>query len=447
MRKDEQAIWIDMTDLSIWHGHFTGIQRVVYNLASRYAKTSKNVNFFTFNADTKGFELFDFQGFEGGLNSQSTSTGETELSTRQRIKLTLKEAYLKSPNSVKKVLHSSRVKGLVKGSLRYYQKTRSFGKNVKNRKHGIGIRADFGVGDTILILGNSWDRPDLVPTLSVLRDKKELKIYQVIYDLIPVYQPQAFNAELFKVYSRNMFEIVTNSDGLFAISESSMRDTKRFCRDMGVACPPIDVIRLGDDIPVSKHPVRPLGLPHNEKFLLCVGTIEARKNHTILYYAWKEGLRRGVDMPHLVIVGRQGWYTGDIIHTINTDPDTRDRFHFMQNTNDDELVWLYQNALFTVYPSYYEGWGLPVAESAAMGKLCITSDQSSMPEIAGPLMDYFSPFNTDDLTKKIIYYMDELPRAAKEREIKQGYIIKNWDECFEQVNRFIIKRNSRRGTA
>lgn len=424
-----------MTDLSAWRGHFTGIQRVVYNIASRFSESNTKVKYFVFNAYTKEFVIFDFQVFVENFKNKNVSFDEG-LTFRQKLKIKSKETYLKSPDIVKNILRSPKVKGLIEKSLHYYRKTKSL-KPVKNTSLDNATRTNFNKGDTVIILGNSWDKPELVPTLSILRTQKSLKVFQVIYDLIPIYQPQAFNAELFKMYSNNMFEVVSNSDGLMAISESSKRDTLRFCKDVGLNCPPIEVIRLGDDIPVGKNPTQPSGISLGEDFLLCVGTVEARKNHAILYYAWKEGLRSGINMPHLVIVGRQGWYTGDILHTIKTDPDTRDRFHFMDNVSDDELVWLYQNTLFTVYPSYYEGWGLPVAESAAMGKLCITSDQSSMSEIAGDLMDYFSPFDSGELTNKIAQYLDNTKRTNKEIKLKNGYISKNWDQCFQQINKII----------
>ena len=434
MKNEEKTIWIDMTDLSGWQGHFTGIQRVVYNIASRFADTNKNVKYFIFDDRSKMFKIFDFQNFKINLETRLTND-DIELSNRQVVKLKIKQAYLKSPNFVKRAIQVPRIKSSIKKSLQYRHKIKiQYSKNNKVLNKN-SIKAVFGTGDTILILGNSWDRPDLVPSLGDLRDEKALKVYQVIYDLIPVYQPQAFNAELFKIYSNNMFEVVTNSDGLLAISESSKRDVLRFCEDLDLTCPLTSVIRLGDDIPQSKKPIKPKDLTISASFVLCVGTIEVRKNHAILYYAWKEGLRKGIKMPQLVIVGRQGWYTGDIIHTIKTDPDTRDKFHLLDNVNDDGLVWLYQNSLFTVYPSYYEGWGLPVAESAAMGKLCISSDKSSMPEIAGSLMEYFSPYNSDELARKIGKYLDVAQRVKKEKEIKSKYNTKSWDDCYQQVRK------------
>jgi glycosyltransferase involved in cell wall biosynthesis len=233
-----------------------------------------------------------------------------------------------------------------------------------------------------------------------------------------------------------MFEVVTMSDGLLAISESTKKDIIRLCSELSVNTPEVTVIRLGDNIPVSTVPKKPDNIANNP-FVLCVGTVEARKNHTLLYYAWKEGLRCGFSMPNLIVVGRQGWYTNDIIHAITNDPQTRDIISITNNISDDELVWLYQNCLFTVYPSYYEGWGLPVAESLAMGKVCLTTSSSSMPEIVEGLVETYSPFDTAQLAKMVQKYTDSKTRKKIEEIIKKEYKVATWRDCFIELCEFI----------
>ena len=67
----------------------------------------------------------------------------------------------------------------------------------------------------------------------------------------------------------------------------------------------------------------------------------------------------------------------------------------MHNCSDEELAWMYKNCAFSIYPSFYEGWGLPIAESAFYGAPCLASSTSSMPEVAGSAVDYFNPASTD----------------------------------------------------
>ncbi len=131
MKNEEKTIWIDMTDLSGWQGHFTGIQRVVYNIASRFADTNKNVKYFIFDDRSKMFKIFDFQNFKINLETRLTND-DIELSNRQVVKLKIKQAYLKSPNFVKRAIQVPRIKSSIKKSLQYRHKIKiQYSKNNK----------------------------------------------------------------------------------------------------------------------------------------------------------------------------------------------------------------------------------------------------------------------------------------------------------------------------
>jgi glycosyltransferase involved in cell wall biosynthesis len=436
-----KTVWIDMTDLSTWKGHFTGIQRVVYNIAKGY-HAQEGTKYFTFDAENECFYEFDFASFQQLIDSQNISqiSGIDIVDRKHRLVKRAKRVYLKTPASIRKVVTPTRLKKVALKGYRSYLRAKNIQSKIKSlyatdtRK-----KIDFYSGDTLLILGNSWDRPNLLPKLGQLKQRNDIQIFQVIYDLIPTFLPQAFNEELFKIYTKNMFEIVTISDGLMAISESSKKDVLKFCDEVKANAPPVTVIRLGDDIPGSSHPSAPQGVKSKEEFVLCVGTIEARKNHTLLYYAWKEGLRRGLYMPNLVIVGRPGWYTQDILHTFHTDPEMAGHITILNNVSDDELSWLYTNCTFTVYPSYYEGWGLPIAESLAMGKACLTSNVSSMPEVGGNLCVYHSPYNSGECLQGIIDLMDDKTRRKLEEKIKTSYKPVQWLSTYEQCQNFVSK--------
>jgi glycosyltransferase involved in cell wall biosynthesis len=140
-------------------------------------------------------------------------------------------------------------------------------------------------------------------------------------------------------------------------------------------------------------------------------------------------------LPKLVIVGRRGWLTDDIFTLMTTDPETKDDFICLQGAKDEELSWLYSNCLFTIYPSFYEGWGLPIAESIAHGTPVLASNTSSMPEIAGDLIDYFSPTSSDECLQAIIQLMDPAKRTAAKKKLKQ-YEPTSWDQTFKSVTMY-----------
>ncbi|MBC7943033.1 glycosyltransferase, partial [Candidatus Saccharibacteria bacterium] len=125
---------------------------------------------------------------------------------------------------------------------------------------------------------------------------------------------------------------------------------------------------------------------------------------------------------------------------MTNDPDTKDLFVFLHDASDEELSWIYDHSLFSVYPSHYEGWGLPVAESIAHGVPCIASNTSSIPEIAGDLIPYFSPTSTDECLQAICGLLDDKTLSNAKQKIS-AYRPTSWDETFAQIRGIIGDTN------
>jgi glycosyltransferase involved in cell wall biosynthesis len=133
------------------------------------------------------------------------------------------------------------------------------------------------------------------------------------------------------------------------------------------------------------------GLP--ERYLLFVGTIEPRKNLTRLLETFEtihaEGLSDG-----LVIVGRRGWLYGDFLARLERSP-VRDTVLFPGYVVDEDLPAICAGAQALVFPSLYEGVGLPVLEALACGTLVVASNVSSIPEVGGEAALYFCPTDVE----------------------------------------------------
>jgi len=134
--------------------------------------------------------------------------------------------------------------------------------------------------------------------------------------------------------------------------------------------------RFGPDSP--KRPPRRLKGVKPGQYWLSVGTIEPRKNQERLFDALA---RLPGDRP-LVLAGGRGWMMEDVAQRIN-DLGLAGRVKLTGYLEDDELAWLYANCFAFVYPSLFEGFGLPVLEAMSLGAAVVTSTVSSLPEVAG----------------------------------------------------------------
>ncbi len=132
-----------------------------------------------------------------------------------------------------------------------------------------------------------------------------------------------------------------------------------------------------------------------DRYLIFVSTIEPRKNLTRLLAAF-ETLRAEDLTDALVIVGRRGWLTDDFFAALERSP-ARDAVIFPGYVPDDDLPAIYAGAQVSVFPSLYEGFGLPVLEAMACGVPVATSTASSIPEVGGDAALYFDPTSVDEI--------------------------------------------------
>ncbi len=151
-------------------------------------------------------------------------------------------------------------------------------------------------------------------------------------------------------------------------------------------------------------------------FLLSVGTIQPRKNYTRLIYALHRLRQQGFDLD-LVIAGGKGWLDGPMYQAIDA-TNQRSRIHLIGFVDDDDLLALYNLAYGFVFPSLYEGFGLPVLESMACGTPVLTSSVSSLPEVAGDAAIIVDPYDLDELTNGLRQLVDDA--TLRQTLIKRG---------------------------
>lgn len=134
-----------------------------------------------------------------------------------------------------------------------------------------------------------------------------------------------------------------------------------------------------------------------DNYILAVGHIEPRKNYNRLIKAFDKLVHEKNINYKLVIVGKENYKTESTLKLIEESPNTI----YLGWVQFKELLWLYSNCIFHVFPSYYEGFGFPTLEAAAFGKVTIAANASSIPEIGNDGAIYFNPFSIEDIYEKL----------------------------------------------
>jgi glycosyltransferase involved in cell wall biosynthesis len=410
------TVWVDLTHMLQWEGRFTGVERVEYQIATHYAK--EGGRFFAYNQVHRAYyempvETLDiFKDGFGGMRTESAVIGN-----RTPLQRMLPYAKKLLPTSARKAV-----------------KARLLKENSSASATRLLPQQPFQKGDTVLI-GATFSDIAFLEHLTELRGRVGFKLAHIVHDIVPIVCPQVVHDWDTQHFLTYYGLLVQHADLLLCVSKSSERDIIAFARSQKVPTLKTAVIRLGDDFHHVTHPTRPKGVKKGEEYIICVGTFEVRKNHTLLYYAYKQGLREGKKLPNLVIVGRDGWQTENIRRILATDPEVQGKIKVLNKVDASaEMTWLFQNSLFAIQPSFYEGWGIPIAEAVYYGKVCLSSDTSSMTEIAGDLNDYFSPFNSQQCLEKIVQYSSNRKLlAAKEQKLQKQYKPTTWDDTFAMV--------------
>ena len=246
------------------------------------------------------------------------------------------------------------------------------------------------------------------------------KVVATIYDMSPVIFPQFHTSENRNTFGRKLQHIRQHADVLIAISESTKRD---IIEHLGFPETRIHVAYGGVDANFAPLPNQAALRPTLAKYglrepgyILHVGTLEPRKNLVRLIEAYAQVRQRCGDVtPPLVLVGQNGWDSADIFTAVARHK-LSDHVQIVGFVADADLPALYSAAAFFVYPSLYEGFGLPIVEALACGTPVLAADNSCLPEAGGAGALYVKAEDVGRIAAGIVRLaMDEVLRAQLRR--------------------------------
>lgn len=294
----------------------------------------------------------------------------------------------------------------------------------------------FPRGAWLINLGTSWWLQNYFLRVREARRLYGIRYLPFVHDMIPVMAPEHCTRPLTEDFISWALGVFAHADRFLTNSEASRRDLKAVGARLGyrVTDEQVQVVPLDADFrkPGAEAPMADTlaryGLTEGG-FILFVSTIESRKNHVAAFKAFSELISRhgAAAMPRLVCVGNRGWLNDAVFARLEADPALRRQVSMLSGVPDPDLANLYRTSAFTLYPSQYEGWGLPVTESLCYGRAVLVSDSSSLPEAGGDFAAYFHQGDQAGLTEALERLILDLPwRRSLEARIAAKFRPRPW---------------------
>jgi glycosyltransferase involved in cell wall biosynthesis len=285
------------------------------------------------------------------------------------------------------------------------------------------LSAKLNVNAPLIHVANAGYLASVVP---LLRKKSSALIVITVHDLIPFVEPRS----IADFYMRNKMLFVTNADYIICVSESTKRDLLRF---IDVDPKKVRVVYHGVDHELFKprdklEARRKLRLPLDKPMFLNVGSEEPRKNIPTLIKAFGI-LVRDVPNAMLIRVGSPTNITKKLIHNQGLEG----KIVYLRPT-DEDLSLLYNASDVFVFPSYYEGLGLPLLEAMASRCPVVAGNRSAIPEAVGNAGILLDPFDVDGFA----YWMCEVltNEDLRNRLSETGYrrsMSFSWEKCARET--------------
>jgi len=247
-------------------------------------------------------------------------------------------------------------------------------------------------GDVFVSVSNPWDYV-AAPVFQALRTQG-VRVVLVVHDLMVWETPQWTAGRDPRDYARNMLAVIAEASALVAVSQHTAQAIRRALAEDGRPAP---AIRVAHPSGLSSRTLPfggpPAGFDARRPFVVYCSTIEVRKNHGLLLQLW-DRLRQTLPpqrLPVLVLAGRWGWCVDPVRLAVERNWRLAPHLHIATDVRDEQLLWLYRHARFCVFPSFTEGYGLPVAESLAVGTPVVVADHPALREASRASMPAIDP--------------------------------------------------------
>lgn len=262
----------------------------------------------------------------------------------------------------------------------------------------------------------------------------------LVHDLIPASHPEYARPGVAMQHLRRLSTVARLADGILVNSAATGDALLPHLVGQDQAAQ-IRVAPLGLDLP-DAGAAPPAGTP----YFVVIGTIEPRKNHLLLLHLWRDFAQKfGPAAPRLVLIGRRGWENEQILDLLERCTLLRGLVEERGELPDVEVARVLAGARALLFPSFAEGYGLPLAESLACGVPAICADLPALREVGGNVPEYLDPLDGAGWRRAILNYAEPHSNAHRAQLNRmRGWQAPTWDDHFAEVDDLLAQVTGQR---
>lgn len=297
----------------------------------------------------------------------------------------------------------------------------------------------FSRSDVVITVNNAGLIKSSASTLAAQKAKHGFKLVSFCHDVIPITYPHLTADGVKEEVITFVQTMINASDEIICNSEDTERELVKIASVFGLdSKPQTSVIHLAETIS-ELNGTRPHIDGIEKPFILYVSTIEKRKNHKLILDAIESLNNDGTLVPKVIFVGMPGWNVDELFRDLALNPALRYKdgtpiVTLAHSVRDEELAWLYKNARFTVFPSLYEGWGLPVTESLASGTPVIASNRGGVREASQNCAWIISPVDSKKWFDAIRLWVCDQEALSREKVRIQAFKKRTWFDFNSEID-------------
>jgi glycosyltransferase involved in cell wall biosynthesis len=287
-------------------------------------------------------------------------------------------------------------------------------------------------GSMLLNIGHSGPEQ---PRYAAWMRRQGLRPVFMVHDVIPVTHPEYCRPRERHVHARRLDTMLSTAAAVVTNSSATLQALSAYAIDRGLTMPPAIAAPLAAAAFSADADRRPLAEP----YFVMLSTIEPRKNHWMMLQVWRRLVERhGEAAPRLVVVGQRGWECENVLDLLERCESLRGFVLEKPVCSDLELVTYLRHAQALLFPSFVEGYGLPLVEALSLGVPAIASDLPVFREIADDIPEYLDPLDAIGWLRCIESFCQPDSPLRKNQLLKMSrFTPPAWAKHFETFERLL----------